>query len=70
MSELLKRPELFSGRIESFGYEYLSFETRKLAAGAAARRGNRRERTGHRRTGRCVLSGHSAGKLAAYRRTQ
>ena len=33
MSTLLKRPELFSGRIESFGYEYLSFETCKLAAG-------------------------------------
>ena len=42
MSALLERPELFSGRIESFGYEYLSFETRKLTAGARARRGNRR----------------------------
>lgn len=37
MSELLHeyliRPEAFGNRIESFGYEYLSFQTRKLAAG-------------------------------------
>lgn len=37
MSELLHeyliRPEAFENRIESFGYEYLSFQTRKLAAG-------------------------------------
>ena len=31
MTELLIRPERFTGRIESFGYEYLSFEVRKLA---------------------------------------
>lgn len=37
MSEMLReyliRPEAFENRIESFGYEYLSFQTRKLAAG-------------------------------------
>ena len=33
MSELLVRPERFRDRIENFGYEYLSFEARKLAAG-------------------------------------
>lgn len=31
--EYLIRPEAFANRIESFGYEYLSFQTRKLAAG-------------------------------------
>ena len=31
MSALLVRPEMFRDRIESFGYEYLSFEVRKLA---------------------------------------
>src|ERR1019366_8821271 len=33
MSELLVHPPAFTDRIESFGYEYLSFEARKLAAG-------------------------------------
>ncbi len=33
MSKLLIRPEAFRNRIENFGYEYLSFETRKLEAG-------------------------------------
>jgi 5-deoxy-glucuronate isomerase len=33
MSDLLVRPEAFRNRIENFGYEYLSFETRKLAQG-------------------------------------
>ena len=33
MSDLLVRPEKFRDRVESFGYEYLSFEARKLAAG-------------------------------------
>ncbi|MGD0348201.1 MAG: 5-deoxy-glucuronate isomerase [Terracidiphilus sp.] len=33
MSDLLVRPEKFRNRIEDFGYEYLSFETRKLEAG-------------------------------------
>jgi len=33
MSDLLVRPEVFRERIEDFGYEYLSFETRKLAPG-------------------------------------
>ena len=33
MNNLLVRPEVFRNRIEDFGYEYLSFETRKLAAG-------------------------------------
>ena len=33
MTELLVRPEKFRDRIETFGYEYLSFEARKLAAG-------------------------------------
>jgi 5-deoxy-glucuronate isomerase len=33
MSELLIRPERFTDRIEDFGYEYLSFEVRKLAQG-------------------------------------
>ncbi len=33
MSELLVRPEKFRDRIETFGYEYLSFEARKLTAG-------------------------------------
>ena len=30
MIDLLVRPETFRNRIENFGYEYLSFETRKL----------------------------------------
>ena len=33
MSELLVRAEKFTDRVESFGYEYLSFQARKLAAG-------------------------------------
>jgi len=33
MSHLLFRPEVFRDRIENFGFEYLSFETRKLAPG-------------------------------------
>jgi 5-deoxy-glucuronate isomerase len=35
MSNLLIRPEVFRDRIDDFGYEYLSFETRKLAPGHA-----------------------------------
>ena len=34
MSVLLARPEAFTDRIESFSYEYLSFQSRKLSAGA------------------------------------
>lgn len=33
MSQLLIRPEKYTNRIEDFGYEYLSFESRKLAKG-------------------------------------
>ncbi len=33
MSDLLVRPEVFRNKIENFDYEYLSFETRKLAPG-------------------------------------
>ncbi len=33
MSNLLIRPEVFRDRIEDFGFEYLSFETRKLQPG-------------------------------------
>ncbi len=33
LHEYLIRPEAFANRIESFGYEYLSFQTRKIAAG-------------------------------------
>ena len=33
MRDLLVRAEKFRDRIEDFGYEYLSFETRKLEAG-------------------------------------
>jgi 5-deoxy-glucuronate isomerase len=33
MSDLLIRPEKFRDRTEGFGYEFLSFETRKLEAG-------------------------------------
>jgi 5-deoxy-glucuronate isomerase len=33
MHELLVGPETFRNRIEDFGYEYLSFETRRLEAG-------------------------------------
>jgi 5-deoxy-glucuronate isomerase len=33
LGELLIRPERFTNRIENFGYEYLSFEVRKLAQG-------------------------------------
>ena len=33
MSDLLVRPESFRDRIDDFGYEFLSFETRKLEAG-------------------------------------
>ncbi len=33
MSELLIRPEAFRNRINDFGYEFLSFETRKLERG-------------------------------------
>jgi 5-deoxy-glucuronate isomerase len=32
-TELLVRPDRFTGRIEDFGYEHLSFQVRKLAAG-------------------------------------
>jgi 5-deoxy-glucuronate isomerase len=33
MPDLLVRPDTFRNRIEDFGYEYLSFEVRKLAQG-------------------------------------
>jgi len=33
MSDLLIRPETFRNRIEGFGFRYLSFESRQLAAG-------------------------------------
>ena len=33
MSNLLFRPEVFQDRIENFGFQYLSFEVRKLAQG-------------------------------------
>ena len=33
MSDLLVHPEHFAGRIESFGYEFLSFQTRRMRAG-------------------------------------
>jgi len=33
MSDLLVRPEKFRNRTEDFGYEFLSFETRKLEVG-------------------------------------
>jgi 5-deoxy-glucuronate isomerase len=33
MSDLLVHPEVFRNRIEDFGYQYLSFESRKLAVG-------------------------------------
>ena len=33
MSQLLIRPEAFRNRIDDFGYEFLSFETRKLDRG-------------------------------------
>lgn len=33
MSKLLVRPEVFENRIASLGYEFLSFQTRSLAAG-------------------------------------
>jgi 5-deoxy-glucuronate isomerase len=33
MSELLIRPEAFQNRVEDFGYEHLSFETRRLDRG-------------------------------------
>ena len=33
MDDLLVRPEVFQDRIENFGFEYLSFEARKLAQG-------------------------------------
>jgi 5-deoxy-glucuronate isomerase len=33
MTDLLVRPEKFTGRIENFGFEHLSFQMRKLASG-------------------------------------
>ena len=33
MNSLLVRSEVFRDRIEDFGYEYLSFQVRKLAPG-------------------------------------
>jgi 5-deoxy-glucuronate isomerase len=33
MADLLVRPDAFHNRIENFGYEYLSFEARKLSQG-------------------------------------
>jgi len=33
MSEFLVRPQAFENHIENFGYEYLSFQTRKMRAG-------------------------------------
>ena len=34
MANLLIRPEAFTGKIEDFGYDYLSFQARQLASGA------------------------------------
>jgi 5-deoxy-glucuronate isomerase len=33
MNKLLVAPEIFAGRIQDFGYEYLSFQTRRLTKG-------------------------------------
>ena len=70
MSELLVRPEKFTDRIESFGYEYLSFEARKLAAG-----GQYAAETGANELAIVVLGGVCSvttplESLAAHRRTQ
>ena len=52
MSKLLVHPEAFTDRIEDFGYEYLSFEARKLAAG-----GQYTAETGQRELAIVVLGG-------------
>ena len=52
MTELLVKPDRFTGRTEDFGYEYLSFENLKLEAG-----GRREGQTADRELGLVVLGG-------------
>jgi 5-deoxy-glucuronate isomerase len=52
MTELLVKPDRFTGRTEDFGYEYLSFENLKLEAG-----GRREGQTLDRELGLVVLGG-------------
>ena len=39
MNKLLIAPERFTNRIDDFGFEFLAFENRKLAAGETFRAG-------------------------------
>lgn len=66
MKQLLIAPEKFTDRIEDFGFEFLAFENRKLAAGGTFRAG-----TGHRELGIVLLGGvcsvsSSAGKFGPF----
>ncbi len=57
MTGLLVRPEQFTGRTESFGFEYLSFQIRKLAAGETYT-----SETGHNELALVVLGGRCSVK--------
>ena len=52
MTDLLVSPERFTDRIEDFGYQYLAFESRKMAAGE-----RHEAATGDRELGLVVLGG-------------
>ena len=57
MSHLLVSPDVFRNRINNFGFEYLSFETRKLNSGTYL--SSQRRRLGleifHAKPQMCVL---------------
>lgn len=66
MNKLLISPERFTHRIDDFGFEFLAFESRKLAAGEEVRAG-----TGTRELGIVLLGGicsvsSSAGTFASF----
>ena len=61
MKNLLVRPEAFQGRIENFGFEYLSFQNRQLKQGQTYS-----SETGARELAIVVLGGVCSVKSSRY----
>ena len=64
MTDLLVRAEAFRNRIEDFGFEYLSFETRKLEVGQEYKSETAAREVGHGGAGRDLLGGELARRVA------
>ena len=58
----LSGPRSSATGLITFGYEYLSFNTRKLEAGPEIQRRNSQPRTGHRGAGRGLFGTSSRGE--------